>query len=104
MRNEAEFFLLKHGPYWIIVLAGVIIQKMFSKDTNTLFKVFRSAFSSLAITSLIVFKLEKTTQPESLYIYVFMVGLCIDVIIPKLIETGPAVLRSIINQLTGNKS
>lgn len=103
MRNDLEIFLLKHGPYWVVALLGVIIQKMFAKETTTLFKIFRSALSVIVVTSIFINLFETDLSSGWVWFYVLVIGLSIDFIIIKLIETGPSIINRFFSRDSKNE-
>ena len=100
MRNEIETLILKYGPYWICALCGVALQKLFAKEPTTLFKVFRSSVGSVVCSMLIALNFEVYLTFEKMCFVLFMVGLSVDIIIPKLIETGPKLVDTLIKSFT----
>ncbi len=107
MRNDLEFIILKYGPFWLTALAGVALQKMFSKDPTTLFKVFRSCAGALICSTLSVIFCETMYSFEKLLVIMIFIGLFVDIIIPKVIDMGPKLVEtaitSLVKILTGGK-
>lgn len=105
MKDVWEKLFLSHGPYWIIAFIGVAINKLYSKESQTIKTVGRSILSSLAISFLMVEELGASTPQAKLFAYVFVASISSDVAVEVIMGLGQKVKEdpTILTRFWGKK-